>query len=746
MRRVLIGFGIVFALVLALAGSYYFAANEGWLGEEHSAGTPNASPVPPEILSSRIAGATPPAEAGDDLILFGDLHVHTTYSTDAFLWALPMNGGNGAHPVADACDFARFCSGIDFWAITDHAEASTPLRWTRTKEAVRQCQATAGQGPNPDLISFVGFEWTQVGRTPSDHYGHKNVIFQTLDDDAIAARPIAAAGAPTQALRTQASGINPIVPLRDWGNRQPYFDFNRFIRNVQKVPDCASDAPSNTLSPDCFEQAATPGELVRKLDEQKLDPLVIPHGSSWGFYTPPGTSWDKALAPSERPERFSLIEVFSGHGNSEEFRAYQDIVASPDGRTGFCPEPTKTYVPACWRAGQIIEQRCQKEGGDSQECAKRAAEARSNAANMGIAYHLSVPGAQAEDWLDSGQCTDCFVPPFAHRPRQSVQYGLAIARFDETPDKPARFNWGFIGSSDNHRARAGTGYKPVDRRRNTESSGPVDESTRRLMLGKPKEPVARSTLIPQEQLMRMAGFQLTELERQSAFFTTGGLAAVHAGARSREAIWQALKERRTYATSGPRILLWFDRVDGAGRDPMGAAVTTAKAPTFEARALGAFKQKPGCPDFSSAGVDTDRLKTLCSGECYNPTDERMKITRIEVIRIRPQAVRGEAIEALIDDPFLSLPCKDEGQGCTVRFSDPDYAKGKRDALYYVRAIQEPEPMINAKPITCEAFDKDGRCAKIKPLCVGDWRSGDSDCTAPAEHRAWSSPIYFSYPR
>jgi len=365
---------------------------------------------------------------------------------------------------------------------------------------------------------------------------------------------------------------------------------------------------------------------------------------------------------------------------------------------------------------------------------------------MGIAYHLSVPGAEAEDWVDSGQCTDCFVPPFMHRPRKSVQYGLAISRFDENAEKPTRFTWGFIGSSDNHRARPGTGYKPVDRRVNTESSGPVDQATRELMLGKPKEKTARSILIPQDELMRMAGFQMTELERQSAFFTTGGLAAVHAKARSREAIWDALNQRHTYATSGPRILLWFDRVDGKTRDPMGAEVKSEKAPTFEVRAMGAFKQKPGCPDFSSAGVDAERIKTLCSGECYNPTDVRMKITRIEVIRIRPQAQRGEAVEALIDDPFLTLPCKDEGQGCSVRFTDPDYAKGKRDTIYYVRAIQEPEPMINGKPITCTEFDKDGRCAKIKPLCVGDWRSGDSDCTAPVEHRAWSSPIYFTYGR
>ena len=48
-------------------------------------------------------------------ILFGDLHVHTTFSQDAFLFSLPMLQGEGVHPPADACTFARFCSSLDFF-------------------------------------------------------------------------------------------------------------------------------------------------------------------------------------------------------------------------------------------------------------------------------------------------------------------------------------------------------------------------------------------------------------------------------------------------------------------------------------------------------------------------------------------------------------------------------------------------------------------------------------------------------
>ena len=62
----------------------------------------------------------------------------------------------------------------------------------------------------------------------------------------------------------------------------------------------------------------TPVSLFRKLDEWGFDSLVIPHGTSWGIYTPPLSSWDKQLKGAMHdPERQTLIEVYSGHGDSD---------------------------------------------------------------------------------------------------------------------------------------------------------------------------------------------------------------------------------------------------------------------------------------------------------------------------------------------------------------------------------------------------------------------------------------------
>jgi Protein of unknown function (DUF3604) len=738
-----IGF-VILALVIG-AGIYLFGAKQSWYGQHRGTGTIIGQAVPSRIIEARENTQGQAAKALGEAaapkqILFGDLHVHTTFSTDAFLWSLPIYGGEGSHPMADACDFARYCSAIDFWSINDHAEASTPVRWAETLQSIRQCNARAGDPDNPDVVAFMGFEWSQVGRTPQDHYGHKNVIFKGLDDDQISLRPIAAAGPASETIRKSAANMDWRVSLADFSHRQSYYDFRTFAAEIRAVPDCDPDMSSADLPANCYELAADPGELVNRLDAQKLDYLLIPHGTTWGFYTPPGTTFDKQLSAKMHPEKQTLIEVMSGHGNSEEYRSWRAInMVDEKNLIATCPEPSANYLPSCWQAGEIIRNRCIKSGNTTEICEQRAIKTRTQYANLGVAGHTIISGEEATEWLDSGQCQDCFLPAFNARPGVSVQYGLAISNFDDGPDKPVRFNWGFVAASDNHRARPGTGYKAYSRTRNTESSGAINEKWRRKLFPE-TEKLDQPLPISRQDVWNNAGFQLLELERQASFFTTGGLTAIHANGRSRDAVWNSMQRRETYGTSGPRILLWFDLLDeGGNTHPMGSTLDMDNTPHFRVRAAGAFKQKPGCPDFAEQGLPTERLGKLCRGECYNPSDERLKIVRIEVVKITPQMMASEAVENLVHDNWKSFPCDDKGQGCVVEFDDPDYLTGGRDTLYYVRAIQEATPTINGANLRC-IYDEKGSCIAVNP-CYGDYRTPKGDnCLADVENRAWSSPI------
>jgi hypothetical protein len=724
----------------ALAVAVLWLLGSGRLGRHHGAGVPTAATIPAEVVAERAraerAAASEAGVAGPKQVLFGDLHVHTTFSTDAFLMSLPTAGGQGPHPVSDACDFARFCSSLDFWSINDHALALTPERWRETVLAMRNCDAVAGGGADPDVAAFLGWEWTQVGRTPADHYGHKNVVLRHLDDARIPTRPIdAGLGAIEEGDRpsTLAMGLLPLLaPGRD------SLDLVRYFQEGLAVPACPSGVPVRELPADCADRAATPGELFAKLDEWGHEALVIPHGTTWGFYTPAGSSWDKQLDPKQHdPERQTLIEVYSGHGNSEEFRAWREVELA-EGGARRCPEPTDAYLPSCWRAGELIRARCTEAGEPEAECDRRAAEARQHAVDADLQGFLTVPGARPEEWLDAGQCRDCFLPAFNYRPRSSVQYILALRSFAD-PRAPLRFRFGMIASSDNHSARPGTGYKEFGRSEMTEAR--FGSFATGILGGRPeRERVARSEPRSPEA-GGMNFFGVRETERQASFFLTGGLVGVHASGRSRDAVWEALERREVYGTSGPRILLWFDLANAPdGPLPMGSEVRLGEAPRFTVRAVGSFEQAPGCPEFSVSALGAPRVAQLCGGECYHPTDLRRRIARIEVVRIRPQARPGEPVDALIEDPWRVFACAPDRRGCTVELSDPDFAASGRDALYYARAIEEPGEAVNAGGLRCER-DAQGRCIETRAC---DGVPASDDCLAPVEERAWSSPIFVEH--
>src|SRR5512140_1055586 len=223
-----------------LSGGVLVLALSACHGRHEEPGTPKGKALPTPVVDARtesqrraLAGLGV-QDAPAKQILFGDLHVHTTFSVDAFMRTLPFMQGEGAHPPADACHFARYCSSLDFFSINDHAEGVTPAPWKETKESIRQCNAIAGDPKNPDLVAFLGWEWTQVGATPDTHYGHKNVIFRETAEDRAPRRPISARdGLLGQAFVQRAPLWQRLrFPFLDFPNRQRYYDFGKLQEEI----------------------------------------------------------------------------------------------------------------------------------------------------------------------------------------------------------------------------------------------------------------------------------------------------------------------------------------------------------------------------------------------------------------------------------------------------------------------------------------------------------------------------------
>ena len=734
MRIILKSFFYFLFVILISALIYSLVAFFGYFGTLEPGGKSINSELPKRILNQKIRSQLKHSNSSKQ-ILFGDTHVHTTYSTDAFLWSLPMYNGRGPHPVSDACDYARFCSALDFWVISDHAEASTPHSWNNTIEQVQSCNKSTDP-ENPDMITFLGFEWTQISDNQNEHFGHKNVILKEIDSEYLPKSPIAADRASLNNFRdpnrVNEARINMMVQaFNDLGNRQRYYDFIAYNADISKSAVCSGNSNDED---DCLMSADTPKELFSKLDDLETDSIVIPHGNTWGFYTPLGSSWDDQLDDVHDPEKQISFEIMSGHGNSEEYRNWAEIIF--EGDDFFCPETSENYLPSCKQAGNIIFERCIENGKSEIQCREDANQAEIFYLEAGQSGHFVVPGATPEMWLDSGQCKDCFIPSFNYRPKGSFQYALT-----KRGNNNEKFIFGVIASSDNHRARPGTGYKAVDRLLTTESNGVKDPAFERLFY--PLDEISDKPVqfkIEERFIPNPLGYW--ESERQESFFTTGGLAAVHVDSRSREGVWDAFKRRETYGTSGPRILLWFDLITENGLVPMGSEFTIDNNPTFQVKAVGSFKQKPGCPDYSLGRRSAEDIKKLCMNECFNPGSERYAITRIEVIKVLPEINESEDPNDLIMDPWKIFECEENKAVCKIRFQDEDFVADNREATFYVRAIQEPTERINGKNLRC-TYDAGGNCIETN-FCYGGYKTDiDDNCVSMSEERAWSSPIYLS---
>ncbi|MGH7336896.1 MAG: DUF3604 domain-containing protein, partial [Myxococcota bacterium] len=235
-------------------------------------------------------------------------------------------------------------------------------------------------------------------------------------------------------------------------------------------------------------------------------------------------------------------------------------------------------------------------------------------------------------------------------------------------------------------------------------------------------------------------------------YNPGGLAGVWAEENSRDALFEALLRRETFATSGPRIVFrlfagWnldprlcgadFAKRGNAQGVPMGgelpAPPSPGAAPAIAAWALQdpGTAQSPGVPLqrlqiiklWVKDGVAQERVIDAAGGETGASVDPATCEAKAASF-----AQRGEAERRPSQSGFPQL--------CSV-WRDPDFDPSA-PALYYARVVQNPTCRWSAYACNEAGVQCDG-----SSIPLGYEGCCDEQYPKTIQERAWTSPVWYT---
>lgn len=288
--------------------------------------------------------------------------------------------------------------------------------------------------------------------------------------------------------------------------------------------------------------------------------------------------------------------------------------------------------------------------------------------------------------------------------RGALRRGLAEeARVGANP-----FRFGVIGSTDSHQALAGG----------------VDEPSWPGHLGDSEDD-------PAERLDRSAPVLIRGITT-----SPGGLAVVWAEENSRESIFDALRRREAYATSGTRIVvrLFAGWGLGGGADLCGASDLVEQGYRDGAPMGGVL---PAAPDGTTTGP------TLVVSAMRDAMGAPLR--QVQIVKGWIDAA-GQTHERVYDvagepDPSASVDlatCEPTGVGADTlcaTWTDPDWEPGQH-AFYYARVIENPTCRWHRYVCIEEGVD----CATLAsddPLAV----CCDDAFPSTITERAWTSAVF-----
>ena len=221
--------------------------------------------------------------------------------------------------------------------------------------------------------------------------------------------------------------------------------------------------------------------------------------------------------------------------------------------------------------------------------------------------------------------------------------------------------------------------------------------------------------------------------KQVREFSSGGVAAVWAKANTREEIFEAIRRKETFATSGPRLKVRFfagfnlsdvqlTSANGLQQAydkgvPMGGdlpAAAKGASPTF---LIHAIKE--------SNGANLDRIQII-KGWIDAKGEQQNKIYNVALSDGRKPDANGKIppVGNTVNDADASYTNSIGDAELNVKWTDPDFDPAQ-SAVYYARVLQIPTPRWS----TYDAVKTGMKIPEGLPVSI--------------QERAWTSPIWYT---
>ncbi len=622
--------------------------------------------------------------------MFGDLHVHTSYSFDSFV-SSQRNDPNAAYryakgePIiladadAEQTVRAQIQRPLDFTAVTDHSEFLGPINLCTTDPSrlaywFPACIATRSEIFYVQLLAAN--YWVSLGVTDTANTNEESFVCTLGDCDAAHRETWQLIQAAAEKHYDRSSDCSFTTFTGYEYTDAP--DFSNLHRNVIFRNEHVTDTAISTYDTGSMNYP----ELWRRLRKECTDAgtgcdvISIPHNPnlSRGLMFPDPNNEREA---ADRTYFEPLVELVQ-HKAASECR----------------------FDRLAGRGVATEDELCDFE--------------------QVVADNLSMLGTVFGE-VQTAEAQPVPIEEFGRRNmvRNALKDGLAL----EASSGLNPFRMGFIGSTDTHSATPG----------GAEEDNYVGHLGRR---------------------------DSTYRNIQDHFFDNpGGLAVVWAEENSRDSIFNGMRQRETYATSGTRPTVRF--FAGQGYD-----AELCDAPDMLEQAYAGGVPMGGELD---AGATSPRFLVSASKDAGSPGRTGIDLQRVQVIKgwlddkgethEKVYDVAGSADNGAGVDPNTCAPT---GTGhanlCTV-WQDPDFSPDER-AFYYVRVLENPSCRwstlqcqaagVNPFAEDCEAQAAEQNAVMSDAGAIGEVYT--RCCLDPEEQpfysptlqeRAWTSPIWIN---